>query len=170
MRSRLFSSRLIAGLRLPVPAVAVLGALALAPDAASAGLHVDTFRGSHCHPSHFNGETEDWVYEGPNLVNRGATTWDVLVASCPVHAAPPVPSARVLEIRVVVDGATLSNGWCNLLDVGGVERAMNVRSTNPELFWWTPPTTWGVYSREFTIECLALRNWALERIEVVWTW
>ena len=160
-------------LRLPVPALAVLAAFALAPTAASAGLHVDTYRGSHCHPSHFDGETEDWVYEGPNLVNRGGSSWDVLVASCPVHVAPPPSasaSARILEIRVVVDGATASNGWCNLFDVGGVERPLASTSSYPEWFRWSPPASWGTTQREFTIECLALRNWALERIEVVWIW
>ena len=45
-------------LRPPASALAVLAAFALAPAAASAGLHVDTYRGSHCHPSHFDGETD----------------------------------------------------------------------------------------------------------------
>jgi hypothetical protein len=159
--------------RLPVSALLALAALALAPAAASAGLHVDTYRGSHCNPSHFNGETEDWAYEGPNLVNRGGSAWDVLVASCPVHVAPP-PSAsanaRILEIRVVVDRATYSNAWCNLHDVNGVERPLSSRSTSPEWFWWAPPSSWGQTQREFTIECLVLQDWALERIEVVWYW
>jgi hypothetical protein len=163
--------------RLPVPAVVAVTALvvlALAPGAAplAAYLGVETFRGSHCHPSHFNGETEDWAYEGANLVNRGSGTWDVLIASCPVNAKPtqPVASSRIFEIRVVVDGATFSNGWCNLIDWQGVERSMRVSSTNPEWFFWAPPASSGVHSRDFTVRCLLLPDWELERIEVVWSW
>lgn len=160
-------------LRRPVPALAVLAPFALAPTAVSASLHVDTDRGSHCHPSPFGGETEDWVYEGPNLVNRGGSSWDVRVAACPVHVAPPPSassSARILEIRVGVDGATSSNGWCKRFDVGGEDRPLASTSSDPEWFRWSPPASWGTTRREFTIERLALRNWALERIEVVWIW
>lgn len=160
--------------RLPAAAFVAVAALAFAASAspASAGLAAETFRGSHCHPSHFDGETEDWVYEGPDLANRGASAWDVLIANCPVHTAPPQPvaSSRILEIRVVVDGANFSNGWCTLTDWQGIERNMNRSTTNPEWFWWTPPTNSGYLARDFTVECLVLQNWQLERVEVIWTW
>lgn len=157
--------------RLSVPALLAFAALALAPAVASAGLQVDSYHGSHCHASHFNGETEDWVYEGTSFVNRGGSAWDILVASCPVHVAPPVASARIMEIRVVVDGATYTNGWCNLTDELGTERPLTSRSTDPEWFWFVPPTTsWGRVHRDLTFECLLLKDWKLEAVEVVWIW
>jgi hypothetical protein len=164
--------------RLPLPAVAlaVLAAGALAPGAAplAALTGVEVFRGSHCHPSHFNGETEEWAYEGPNLVNRGTSAWDVLIASCPTHATPfqPVSTSRIFEVRVYVDGATASNAWCSLTDWQGVERSMTPSPANPRWFVWNPPSLSNVgwHSRDFTVECLLLPDWELERVEVVWSW
>ena len=154
-------------------AFAAVAAFALAPAAPPAAAYwaADVFRGSHCNPSHYNGETEMWAYEGANLVNNGTSVWDVLVANCPINVTPPTQStnARIHEIRVVVDGATESNGWCRLTDWQGVLRTMN-RSTNPEWFWWSAPVYSTPVSRDFTVECLVLKDWALERIEVIWYW
>ena len=159
----------------PLSAAALVAfALSLAPAAAPLAAYwgVDVFRGSHCNPSHFNGETEDWAYEGANLVNNGASVWDVLVANCPVNAKPmhEASNTRLWEIRVVVHGADFSNGWCTLVDWNGVERTMNRSTTNPEWFWWSAPVNTGIHSRDFTVECLVLKDWALERIEVIWNW
>lgn len=147
-------------------------ALASRAELAATTIGVETYRGSHCQPSHFNGETDAWAYEGANLVNNGSSTWDILVASCPVNAKPtqPVASSRIAEIRVVVADADFSNGWCKIVDWTGTERAMRRSTTDPEWFWWTPPATTGYHSRDFTVRCLLLPDWALERIEVVWFW
>lgn len=157
-------------------AFASLAVFALAPGAAPAAAYwgVETFRGSHCHPSHFNGETEDWVYDGASLVNRGASVWDVLIATCPVHATPfqPVANARIYEVHIYVDGATASNAWCNVTDWMDVERSISASPTNPGFFTWRPSSlsNVGYHSRDFTIECLLLQDWELERVEVVWFW
>jgi hypothetical protein len=148
--------------------------LALAPGAAplAAQSAVETYRGSHCHPKHSSGETAEWEYVGADLVNRGVSSWDILIASCPIHASPTqsASNSRLAEIRVVVDGATYSNAWCRLTDWQGVRRTMRNSSTNPEWFTWQPAWNADIVGRDFTVECLLLPDWELERIEVVWFW
>ena len=165
-----------AGFQFAVP-FAAFGALvalslgvAATPAAAQTG--VETYRGSHCNPSHFNGETEEWAYEGNRLVNNGGSTWDVLVASCPVNAKPTqsASNSRLGEIRVTVDGATWANGWCDVTDWTGVRRSMRHTSVNPEYYTWVAPWNSSIASRDFTIECLVLADWSVERIDVVWYW
>jgi len=147
-------------------------ALGAGADPLAAQISVESYRGSHCHPSNFNGETDDWAYEGNRLVNNGSSSWDVLVASCPVNAKPTqsASNSRLGEVRVYVDGATFSNGWCNVIDWTGVRRSMRVSATNPEYFGWVAPWNSGITSKDIVVECLVLADWAMEKIEVVWYW
>jgi hypothetical protein len=89
-----------------------------------------------------------------------------------VNVTPPTQStnARIYDIVVIVDGATSSNGWCRLTDWQGVVRTMQRSATNPERFYWLPPVYSSPESRDFTVECLVLKDQALERIEVIWYW
>lgn len=149
----------------------LLALLVLCASPALAAVGVDRFAGSHCHPSHFDGETSRWSYQGDRLLNRGTTDWDVLIASCPIHAEPPAATgnSRLDLVRVIVTGAEAESGWCTVTHAG-TEYPMTPSPTNPELFTWRPPAYTGVMPRDFTVACLLLRGQELDQLELIWYW
>jgi hypothetical protein len=132
-----------------------------------------SFDGSHCHASNFLGETPHWTYQGGTFRNRGTSDWDVLVASCPIHAVPLVPSSnsRLEWFYVVVRGPQIERGWCDI-NMSGYNYPMDVRraSDDTRIYSWSPgptvrsgPEPWDV-----TIECLLLRDWYVQQVQAHW--
>ncbi|REJ82731.1 MAG: hypothetical protein DWQ36_06495 [Acidobacteria bacterium] len=148
-------------------ALAVLAVSTAAP--AAARRYVQGVPGASCKPSHLLTTNPTFVeYPDNRLLNTGSSSWDVILATCPLTGF--VPGADLVEVRAVLEHSSRASAWCGIRDASGREYEwewVTWRYSHGTAYFSPPP--WASSGLlEATVQCIVNRGAAVDRIEVHW--
>lgn len=137
---------------------------------AQAGLYFDHIPPSVCKSSSPSYITENRIeYEGGSIgVDESSNVWDFDVVVCPISRFRPGDEMR--EIRIKMEGGTLSYNWCQLYESPDFRNILVHRRTSSsgDMIFDSPTASTDDGRVGITARCLLTPGTSISAIAILW--